>query len=79
MLKSFGANLSFESEAGEWYCRTEDLEIGGDLAYVERVLDREEKMKRGVYRAEEDDVGDSCCIMTRDVESDCIWRIHGGV
>jgi hypothetical protein len=80
MLRSFGASLNFE-EPGEM----DDWEDGGDSAYVERVLEREEKMNREeksngtVYREEEEDVGDGCCITTRDVESDCLWRIHGAV
>lgn len=63
----------------------DDWEDGGDSAYVERVLEREVKMKREeksiamVGREEEEDVGDGCCITIRDVESDCLWRIHGGV
>ena len=80
MSRSFGASLSFE-EPGEM----DDWVDGADSAYVERVLEREEKMKRGekssgtVYREEEEDVGDGCCIMTRELESDCIWRVHGHV
>jgi hypothetical protein len=80
MLRSFGASLSFE-EPGEM----DDWEDGGDSAYVERVLEREMKMKREeklsgmVDREEEEDVGDGCCIKTREMESDCLWRIHGGV
>jgi hypothetical protein len=77
MLRSFEGSLSFEN-GSEGLCGSGDWEDGGDSAYVERVLEREERMKVRVYRDEED-VGDGCCITIREVESDCIWKIHGGV